>query len=324
MDRSGECLLTDPTIIALLLVRSNGLLMLLRRNECTDHDQDPGDPGLQLTQLEKRHRLSAILYFIYLLSLMSRASKTKQLLEEEETMFCRLITFPTMLLILAVACSYQSISHDVATPTPMQIQSSPAASIQTAKAPTSTPMFTALPIQSTYSLVVKYNCGMSANGVTEFLAGGVALCFEEPGFFEARGNVDYFLLMVTHNASSARLDTVTYNLLQGIVPTPTPTATTTPGPTPTYLPTLPASILAKTPPGHIPPPPVTVRTITLDVTGYCNKPVSSTSMNHISVCFTVPPGQENQWTIEYWTITVTRDLTPTVKYGTFEWATPAP
>lgn len=239
-------------------------------------------------------------------------------------MFYRLITFPTMLLILAVACNYQSISHDAATFTPMQFQLSPAASIQIAKTPTSIPMFTALPIQSTYSLVVKYNCGVSANGVTELLAGGVALCFEEPGFFEARGNVDYFLLMVTHKASSARLDTVTYNLLQGLVPTPTSTATTTPGPTPTSLPTLPASILAKTPTYPVPPTQVTVRTIMLNVTGYCDKPTSSTSMNHVTVCFAVPPGKEHQGTIEYWTITVTRDLTPTVKYGTFAWSTPTP
>jgi hypothetical protein len=218
----------------------------------------------------------------------------------------------TLIFILAVACSPQPTVQEAITSTPML-------PLQTAVSVSPTPTEVPVPINATYTIIVKDHCNAAGGGAWSDLPdGGFALCLESPGFYDRQGNVDYYLIMVTHKFSSYRPYVITYDLLRGIIPTPTP------GSTPTPAPTLPASILAKTPPGHIPPPPVTVRTITLNVTGYCEKPTSSTSMNQVTVCFAVPPGKDNQGTIEYWTITVTRDLTPTVKYGTFEWATPAP
>jgi hypothetical protein len=226
------------------------------------------------------------------------------------------ILFLTLILIFVVACSSQPISRGAIAETPM-------AATQAVNAPSPTLTDIPLPIRRTYTIVLKYACGRDGGGDSGYTAdGGILLCFSSPGHWEQQGIIEYFVLIVTHKSSSPRLDIHRYDLLQGIIPTPTPTATSTSVSTPTFAPTLPASIRTLTPAWPVPPTPITVRVITLEVEGYCERPSSSTTLDRVNLCFAVPPGRDNQGIIEYWTLTVTRDLTPTVKYGLLEWATP--
>jgi len=226
-----------------------------------------------------------------------------------------------------IGCESQAITPEIPTLTPTQIvqhtatpRATPTLIAQLTIVPTITPTTAPPPIHQAYNVVVKHSCGMSANGVyVTTQDGGFALCFEEPGFFEQETNLDYFILMVTHVWESTRLEVLRYHILEGVAPTPTPTATATAGPSPTRNPQF-------TPlPGARPfTTPTTVRTIRINVEGYCTTPTSSATLDRVNVCFVVPPGRDGQGNIEYWTITVTRDYTPTVKYGLLEWATPKP
>ncbi len=192
--------------------------------------------------------------------------------------------------------------------------------------PSATPTLTPIPFQRTFKVVMKHSCGMSANGTSGTSFDGVVLCFEEPGFFEQQGNIDYFVLLVKHPDSEPSLSVYYYGLLREVIPTPTPTTTRTPSPTPTPGPS-PTATFGPTPTrggARAVSTPVIVRTITIDTKGFCGTPTSSVSFDRITLCFSTPPGQRGQGNMEYWTIAVTRDLTPTVKFGLLAWATPHP
>ncbi len=232
-----------------------------------------------------------------------------------------------LVFVCVIGCESQSTTPEPPTVTPTPIvqntatpRATPTLVARLTIVPTTTPTNIPLPIHRTYNVVVKHSCGMSANGVSGITQdGGFALCFEEPGFFEQQSNLDYFVLIVTHTWSEPRLEVFRYHILEGIAPTPTATATATAGPSPTRNPRV-TPILG----AHSFATPTTVRTIRINVDGYCAAPTNSAALDRVNVCFVVPPGRDGQGNIEYWTITLTRDYTPTAKYGLVEWATPMP
>jgi|SRR5581483_779485 len=195
----------------------------------------------------------------------------------------------------------------------------------TAETPRSTPTLTPLPIHATFKIELWLNCGMEMAGSSSVFPqieyGKVKLCFEDPRFYEEQGAIDYFVIMVTHKYSSPILQIVRYGQLENFLPTATPIPTETPGPPPSLPHVQPTS---SAPPYPVAPTPYILRTMTLEVNGICAKPVSSTSLNQVNVCFAIPDEQQEIQGIEYWSITILRARTPTAKYGLLEWSTPTP
>ncbi len=190
---------------------------------------------------------------------------------------------------------------------------------------TPTPQDTPLPIHQTFKIELWLNCGMEMAGsfsvFPQMEYGKVKLCFEDPEFYEKLGAIDYFVLIVTHKYLSPKLQIVRYGQLENFLPTATPYPTQMPGPTPTF-PRVQRTPSA--PPYPMAPTPYVLRTMTLEVNGICDKPVSSTSLDKVVVCFAIPEEQEEMKGIEYWSVTILRARTPTAQYGLLEWSTPTP
>lgn len=162
----------------------------------------------------------------------------------------------------------------------------------------------------TFTIEIMVGCGRGGSGTYFTTPSGVALCFEEPGFFEASGRIDYFILMVRYRGVP-EIQVWGYDVLESILPTASPRPTFTP---------VPSHILTLTPAWPEPPTPSTVRRITLEALGYCEKPISSISRDQVTVCFAEPA----QSLLEYWAVTITRDLPPRARHGFIEWSPPAP
>ncbi|MEM4203867.1 MAG: hypothetical protein QXS54_07340 [Candidatus Methanomethylicaceae archaeon] len=167
-----------------------------------------------------------------------------------------------------------------------------------------------------FTIEIMIGCGRGGNGTYFTTLSGVALCFEEPGFFEASGEIDYFVLMVRYRGVP-ELQVWGYGVLKNILPTATPHPALPSGPTFTPVPPY---ILTLTPAWPRPPTPSVLRRITLEAKGYCEKPISSTSLERVTVCFAEP----TQSLFEYWTVTISRELPPRAQHGLVEWSPPTP
>lgn len=234
----------------------------------------------------------------------------------------------TVLLVAVAGCRAQGNAQPASPKTalpnaqPAQTISPALPQSQAVVVETPSPPPTNPPNTRTFFIVLQGYCPVGTYSAD--LLSRLVLCFTgDPAFWEGDGKLEYWLIMVTPSFDTMNAKFVKHGLLESSIPRPRPKLTPTPTPTPRN-PNQPEPTPTRRVPWPVPVPPRIFRTITLLVQYRCEKLAMTTTWDRVTLCF--PPQKELDQgePVDYWMITITHDLTPTVQLGQLQWATPPP